>query len=460
MINSRRRFLLSGGATTLVLATQCLRARSSLPESSNPDLPQGNPIVTGRGLCDPHVRIFGEQAYLYATHDAVPGSRDFIMNDWWVWRSPDLVHWEQVSTLKPEDTYWRKPSPECWATDAISRNGKYYFYFSRGPEEIGVVEGNTPAGPWRDPLGKPLIAKGSTPTLARDPGIFQEKDGTSYIVFGCWDYYLARLNDDMISLAETPRLIRLDRKMGPYGPGKLDDKPYLHKRNGIYYLSWGCYYAMSDRLYGPYVYKDSVLKSNRTAPEFRKRLTFDRHGSFFEFKNQWYFICNDQDWPGTSEFYRDSVISYVHYRNNGEIETVDLNRLGVGRYDAREPHIEAANYFSGAGVTVRECLPSGYEVRDIQDGSSLVYSNLSNIPPQASLLLQYASGNPGGATVEIRDGRKSNQLLGSCKAPFTGGWESYQSAVCRLTSGANEVDLCLTFRGGKGELLRLKWLSF
>ena len=150
-------------------------------------------------------------------------------------------------------------------------------------------------------------------------------------MFGCWDFYIAKLNEDMISLAETPRKILVDRKMGPYGPGKMDDKPFLHKRREVYYLSWGCYYAMADNVYGPYTYKDSIIKAEHTAPELRKRLTFDRHGSFFELHNQWYFICNDQSWPGTCEFYRDSVASYVHYRDNGEIATIDLNPLtGVG----------------------------------------------------------------------------------------------------------------------------------
>ena len=139
-------------------------------EPSSPPPKDGNPIVVGKGLCDPQVRIYGDQAYLYATHDAVPGSVKFIMNDWWVWQSSDLVNWKQVSTLRPEDTYWGKPCNQCWATDAMSRNGRYYFYFSRGPEEIGVVRSDSPAGPWKDPLGKPLIAQGSTPTLARDPG--------------------------------------------------------------------------------------------------------------------------------------------------------------------------------------------------------------------------------------------------------------------------------------------------
>jgi hypothetical protein len=29
----------------------------------------GNPILQGRGVCDPHIRIFNDTAYLYATHD-------------------------------------------------------------------------------------------------------------------------------------------------------------------------------------------------------------------------------------------------------------------------------------------------------------------------------------------------------------------------------------------------------
>src|SRR5580700_5543130 len=152
-----------------------------------------NPIVEGVGLCDPKVRIYDNHAYLYATHDAFPGSERFIMKDWWVWTSDDLVHWKQASTLKPEQTYYKKPCNDCWATDAIRHNGKYYFYFSRGNKEIGVVVGDTPAGPWHDPIGKPLIAAGSTPTTARDPAILQMPDGTTYIVFGVWNYYISRL---------------------------------------------------------------------------------------------------------------------------------------------------------------------------------------------------------------------------------------------------------------------------
>jgi hypothetical protein len=459
---SRRSFLKRAGAASL--ATSRLPGWAGQPctgrlraEQLSPSPNGGNPIVVGKGLCDPQVRIYGDQAYLYATHDAVPASDDFIMNNWWVWQSGDLVHWKQVSTLRPEDTYWGKPWSQCWATDAMSRNGQYYFYFSRGPEEIGVVRGDSPAGPWKDPLGKPLIAKGSTPTLARDPGILQERDGASYIVFGCWDFYIAKLNEDMISLAETPRKILLNQKMGPYGPGKLDDKPFLHKRGGIYYLSWGCYYAMSDNIYGPYIYKDSIIKAEHTAPELQKALTFDRHGSFFELHNQWYFICNDQSWPGTSEHYRDSVISYVHYRDNGEIATIDLNLAGVGQYDASQAPISAEDYFRAVGAEVRECPEGGYEVRGMHREALLLYPNVKNIPVNATASFRFASGCKEGCSIEIWSG---GLLLGTCGVPSTGGWDAYRTVECKLKVSKPPSDIRLVVRGGTGELLRLRWLGF
>jgi len=359
-ITRRRFFETVAGASSAAMIIPRLAAGQS-PGLTGGDLPGGNPVLPGTGMCDPHARVFDGAVYVYATHDMSPADREkagppapgpgrgpspgsgtrpsdsasgpgarqgepgqsggapragggsrggggFRMDDWWVWRTEDFVAWKPVSVIKPEQTYWAKPLSSCWAVDAISRNGKYYVYLSIGPTEIGVVVGDTPTGPWRDPLQKPLVAAGSLPTQARDPGVLQEPDGTSYLVFGTFEFFIARLGDDMISLAETPRKIELDRRFGPYGEGRTDDKPYLHRRNGKYYLSWGCFYAMSDNVYGPYVYKGSVIDQEHTDEEFRKGLVMDRHGSFFEYHGQWYFICNDQSYPGQNGFFRTSIL--------------------------------------------------------------------------------------------------------------------------------------------------------
>ncbi|MEI6972131.1 MAG: family 43 glycosylhydrolase [bacterium] len=291
----------------------------------------GNPIIPGRGVCDPHVRIYGDRAYLYATHDKSPQSPGFVMDDWWIWSSPDLVAWTHECTIRPENTYYGKPDSNCWAVDSIARNGKHYLYFSRGPRDIGVVVADSPVGPWRDPLGKPLVADGSVATEARDPGLFMDDDGEYYIVFGTFDFYIARMGGTMDRLAETPRAIKISNPEGPYGRGKTDDKPYLHKRNGVYYLSWGCYYGTSEHVYGPYECRGSIILEENVVPELRYKhcsITMDRHGSFFEWRNQWYFICNEMGITQNGIF-RDSSLSCVNYSSNGDITPIRITREGV-----------------------------------------------------------------------------------------------------------------------------------
>lgn len=291
----------------------------------------GNPILPGKGVCDPHVRVYGDTAYLYATHDADSRSTDFVMHDWWIYSSKDLVDWNYECTIYPQQTYYGKSDPNCWAVDAIDRGGKYYLYFSRGPKEIGVLEADTPTGPWRDPLAKPLIADGLVPVEARDPGLFRDADGECYIVFGTWEYYIARLSSDMISLAEEPRKLQILDPEGPYGKGKTDDKPYLHSHGGLYYLSWGCYYAVSENLYGPYQCKGSVITEESIIPEYRythQDITYDRHGSFFCFKNRWFFICNEMGLTQNT-YFRDSSIAEVFYTDTGDIEPLRFLKQGV-----------------------------------------------------------------------------------------------------------------------------------
>ena len=47
------------------------------------------------------------------------------------------------------------------------------------------------------------------------------------------------------------------------GHGKADDKPFLHKFQGVYYLSWGCFYALGASPYGPFNYSGSIIDPAR-----------------------------------------------------------------------------------------------------------------------------------------------------------------------------------------------------
>jgi len=111
------------------------------------------------------------------------------------------------------------------------------------PGQVAVVTAETPKGPWHDQLGKPLLSdelgRSLNPrTTFRDPCVFEDDNGAFYIIAGVFEYYVTRLGEDMVSLAETPRHVVVNNPYGPCGDGKTDDKPFIHKENNTYYLSW------------------------------------------------------------------------------------------------------------------------------------------------------------------------------------------------------------------------------
>jgi hypothetical protein len=420
-----------------------------------------NPIVAGQGLTDPYAVVYGDRVYLYATHDYSAANRWFVMKNWWIWSSRDLVTWQESGVLQPETTFLGRPFDDCWATCAICRNGKYYWYFSAGPYEIGVVVADSPTGPWRDPLGRPLIPRGLTPTEQRDPNVLIADDGHAYLVFGTYHYFIARLHDSMLALAEAPRAVVIDHPFGPYGSGKTDDKPSLHKRQGLYYLSWSSFYAEATNIYGPYAFRGSVIQPDRVSPKFRRpNLVHDRHGNFFEFHGQWYYACNDKSQPGRSDFFRDSIITYVHFKDNGDMAPVRIDEIGVGQYDARQPRIEAEDYFSAARAEIRECPAGGFEVRGLGPGSALCYPKVKNLEANSPMTFSVACGLPAGAVIEVHAGEPRGALLGTCRVPATGGWDRFEPLSCTLRNAAGTQDICLVFRGDGRECCRLDWFTF
>ncbi|WP_298495958.1 family 43 glycosylhydrolase [uncultured Algibacter sp.] len=424
-----------------------------------------NPIVSNQGLNDPHIHIFNDTAYVYASHDKSIDNKKFIMEDWWVWSSPDLVNWTKRSVLNPKDTYIGKDFSRCWATDAAYKNGKYYWYFSEGNEQTGVVVGDTPTGPWKDDLGKPLLNSDLTPTHEYDMAIFEE-NGAHYIIFGVWDYYIAKLNDDMISLAETPKKIEISNVRGPYntdGKNKkmpTDDKPFLHKYNGKYYLSWGCFYAMSDNLYGPYEYKDSVIKEESfaegyNAPTWPNGFLQGRHGSFFEWHNQWYYVYCDISQTG-NRYFRDSFISYVHFKDNGEMATIRVDGVGVGNYKANAS-IEAEDYFKSEGVNKIENTIGGFSIQPQHDNSYTIYPNVKGLNDKNTIELQVIARE--AAQIEVRANHSNGELLFTCNVPKNDIY-TLQNRQFDIENIKNIQSICFVYKGIKDKSFTLNRFQF
>ena len=408
-----------------------------------------NPVIPGLGVCDPHVHIFQDKAYLYASHDQSPANLDYAMVDWQIWSSPDLVRWSLESTFRPEDSYIG-PSSSCWATDAAQRDGKFFFYFSNGVHDTGVAVSEHPGGPFRDALNAPLLPEGQTPTRPYDPAVFVDDDPahTPYIVFGTpvWaggdSYYIARLNEDMLSLAETPRKLILD--------DGADDKPFLHKHNGLYYLSWASFYAVSQEVYGPY----RLVGNIGASPD---------HGSYFEWNGQWFHAFTVLD---PSLTYRATGLCYIHYRANAEMVADSLIvEYGVGQYDARWTKIEAEWFMAAAGVEKRENPRRGFDVAALRDGASLSFPNIQHLPENAHISFYAASHHPhqpAGVEIEIHQDTPDGPLLGRCPVPETGSWDwfGYRSLLCELRNPPGTTHLVFVFRGAAPDLLHLDWFKF
>jgi len=394
-----------------------------------------NPIIPRLGVCDPHIHIFQNKAYLYATHD-VPGGT-FQGSDWEIWSSPDLINWEKESSVRPDNTSMG-PSHQCWAVDAGEKDGKYYLYVSNGQKETYVFTSDDPGKGFVDLLGHPVIPEGITKTFSYDPAIFADDDGQQYIVFGApvWvnadSYYIAKLGEDMMSLAEAPRKIQLD--------DTADDKPTLHKHNGIYYLSWGSYYATSDNVYGPYTTRGNL------------NLSID-HTSVFQWNNQWFMAFTIEE---TVKYCRRATgIAYVHFRENGEMCSDSLIReYGVGQYDALWNNIEAEWYMAGENIRKKENSLGNFDV-EMHEGSSLTFPHVRNIPENAWLMLVGVAEQD--VDVEVyADGRLAGVLRKEKSILWAGEFTKYRGDLLKLDVPAGEHDIRLVTRGD----LRLNFMRF
>jgi len=360
--------------------------------------------------------------------------------------------------------YLHRPDfTRCWATDVGHRNGKYYWYFSEGNQQAGVVEGPSPVGPWTDKLGKPLLTEDLTPTDEYDMAIFEE-NGSHYIIFGVWDYYIARLAEDMMSLAEEPRKLELDQNVGPYGAGKTDDKAYLHKRGSKYYLSWGCFYAMADDLYGPYEYQGCLLDDDSFAPGYDSPTWPNgykqgRHGNFFEWHGQWYMTYCDISQTG-NRWFRDAFISYVHYNDDGTMAQLRVDGIGVGWHPVNAGVIPAEEFFSVAGMRKEQDTETGFRMVLTEDIGSLGFPKIVGLDGRQSITLKVGSNSGGDFRVDVRRKDARGTLLAASEFKLKALDKGYQFVSLALNKLADTEDLFFEFHRLGTEDLRFDGFSF
>lgn len=301
---------------------------------------------------DPSAHVFNGQIYIYPSHDIDAGipfndnGDHFGMEDYHVlsMSAPGAPVTDHGVALHVNDVPWA--TRQMWAPDAAQKGDQYYLYFpakkADGIFQIGVAVSNSPTGPFK---AQPEPINGS---YSIDPAVFADDDGEYYLYFGgIWGGQLqhyrdnqwhadhqephsaepalgprvARLRDDLLEFAETPReILIVDANGNPLLAGDTErrffEASWLHKYQGKYYFSYStgdthllCY-ATGDSPYGPFVYQGHILEPV---------VGWTTHHSIAEFQGKWYLFYHDSILSGGVTHLRSIKMAELHYDADGRI---------------------------------------------------------------------------------------------------------------------------------------------
>lgn len=295
-----------------------------------------NPLFTDQFTADPGAMVDGCTFYIQCGHDeAAVGQNAFIMREWFLLSSTDMVHWTKQVAMSLSTFKWANAN--AWAGQMIrGKNGSFYWYVpvqeaSTGAMAIGVATATSPSGPWSDALKKPLVnddfemsnmglgTPSDTP-FTIDPTVFVDDDGQAYLQYGGFGrLVVAKLNADMISIAGTMR------ESTPRG---FFEAPYLIKRNNTYYEVYAAGsnpatidYATSSSPMGPWTYGGRVLDTFPRADGNTDWPT--NHSSVAQFAGQWYLVYHVSDGPnGGGTYRREVAIDKLTFNADGSIQKV------------------------------------------------------------------------------------------------------------------------------------------
>ncbi|MFD5540001.1 family 43 glycosylhydrolase [Streptomyces sp. NPDC127079] len=321
-----------------------------------------SPVLPGLNA-DPNIVRFGDTFYLYPTTDGYDGWSGTRFK---AYSSTDLVHWTDhgvVLDLGP-DISWA--DSRAWAPTIAEKDGKYYFYFC-ADANIGVAVADSPTGPFKDALGKPLLKSGDFSGQMIDPAVFTDDDGQSYLYFGNGHAYVVPLNADMTSLDPA--------KVRDITPSGYNEGSFVIKRNGIYYFMWSendtrdenyrVAYATGPSPTGPWTKRGVILSKDLSLG-----IKGTGHHSVVHVPNtdDWYIAYHRFAIPGGDGTHRETTVDKLEFDANGlirpvvptltSIDPVTVVHAGPDAGGTEGAAITLAGTVSGAGPA-RWTLPAG-----------------------------------------------------------------------------------------------------
>ena len=401
--------------------------------SANVANAQNWPIVQTKFTADPAPMAYGDTVYLYTSHDE-DYADGFSMHNWLLYTSTDMANWTdhgEVASLK--SFKWFPRDNGAWAPHAIARNGKFYLYCPLHGNGIGVLVADTPYGPFKDPLDKPLVWQREH-WEDIDPGVFIDDDGQAYLYWGNPNVYWVRLNEDMISY--SGEIHKLDYKIKEY-----QEAPWPYKHNGHYYLAFastccpeGIGYAMSDTPTGPWEWKGHVMDHTPR--------TNGNHPGIIEFKGQNYvfgFCYEIMKLTESKHHERRSVcVSRLEYNEDGTIKTLP--------YWMDQQPIQQLHWLNPSNRVEAETISWGYGLKTepMEDGKGMYVTNVDegeyikvrgvDFSKGAKTFRASTAAEKAGGMIEVRVGSATGPLLGLLTIKSTGSMSKFKTSKCSLAS--------------------------
>jgi len=295
----------------------------------------GNPIIAG-WYADPEARIFDNEYWIYPTYSAPYDQQTFLD----AFSSRDLVTWtKHEHVLDISRVPWAKRA--VWAPSILKKNGWYYLFFGANDIQndqqlggIGVARARTPAGPFEDALGHPLVDKFHNGAQPIDPFAFTDDDGVDYLIYGGWRHCnIAKLNktiDGFVPFADGS----VFKEITPDG---YVEGSWMLKKDGKYYFMWSeggwtgpdyaVAYAVGSSPTGPFDRVGKILQQDPAVA------TGAGHHSVLHAprSKKWYIVYHRRPLGDRDRNHRVVCIDEMRFDADGAIQPVKITMDGVER---------------------------------------------------------------------------------------------------------------------------------
>ena len=428
-----------------------------------------NPIIQTKFTADPAPLVYKDTVFLYASHDednAGPGMGKFLMKDWLLYTSTDMVNWTDhgaVASLK--NFSWGKQDNGAWAPQCIERNGKFYLYCPVQGSGIGVLVADSPYGPFKDTIGKRLVEDDHIWNDI-DPTVFIDDDGQAYLYWGNPSLWYVKLNKDMISYSgEVHKVPGVGKEKGQNTPDAYNyqEGPWAYKRNGHYYTAYastccpeGIGYAMSESPIGPWEYIGYIMKPNRKSSGNHPGIIDYKGKSYvFGFNYRLNFMLTD-----VHHERRSICVEEFKYNPDGTIPELSWwSETGVPQVGSLNPYrrVEAETINWSEGVTTRkDTMTNQVYVTNISNNDFIKIRGV-NFSKGVKKFEARVAAIEAGASIEIRIDDKAGDLLGTLKVKDTGAEQNWETVFCALKEVKGKHDLYLIFKGRKENIFNFDW---